>query len=1166
MADSVQLAATALGRAIGPFEPALRSAASAAAVLRVLGWDPPPGISDIGLTAIDIGSLLGKLDAVLDARANAGVDENGAQIDINVTLYAELVAALAKFLDDLRALATSLPGALPGNYIAKTEIDKQLLPRLTSTLVMQYAMQQVPLAFHALRFLGIFELRPFPANPAIFQVEHLRHTIRTDRISLLLSDPNALVKDVYGWGTPSFDVITLLSSFGHILSSLGAQGQIRPLPRRVEERLSGAAVPAADTDPMPQLIISIVRGLGFVPLDMGVSLYGVRPTSAGASDGGIGLFPYAKGTAQFNIPLSDSLTFEIDSSLDLVGGVVLTVRPNQAIKMQTGVTSTGAIEAAATGSVGLTLRYHQENQRTTLLSLAGVASLDLQEFYVTLGAGLVPGGTFDLFVEAGLKGLRLTVGGANADGFLQKILPGDGLSLEVDLIGGWAGSKGVYFRGSAGLEVQLPVHIELGPLAIEGATIGVRFKDGKIPVEASASMSAHLGPLAASVERLGLIAELSFPSQGGNLGPLDLALRFKPPTGVGLSLDAGPVKGGGYLFIDADRGEYAGALELSLFEVVTIKAIGIITTKMPDGSKGFSLLIIMSVEFGSGIQLGFGFTLLAVGGLLGLNRTMTLQALAEGVRSGAIESVMFPKDIIANAPKIISDLRAFFPPQEGTFLIGPMVKLGWGTPTLISVSLGIVIEIPGNIAILGIVQIALPTPDAALIKLQVNFIGAIEFDKKRIWFFAALFDSRILFLTLEGEMGLLVAFGDDANFVVSAGGFHPRFSPPPLPFPSPRRIAISILNTPVARIRVESYFAVTSNTAQFGSRSEVFFGLDEINVQGHLAFDALFQFSPFFFIVEISASFSVNVFGAGLFSVSLSGSLAGPGPWHIEGHGSISILFWDIGVDFSETWGEDRREELPPIPVLPLLKGELDKAENWRAFLPPGSTLFVSMRKMPEAEAALILHPVGVLRISQRAVPLDLKLDKVGSRKPSDVNRLYLNVTGGGLAKKGDAFEQFAPAQYQNFSDADKLSRPAFAPEHSGLDLSAAGEDLRSSNMVRRVVLYEEIIIDSNFKRFRRRFRGFFGVLFEFFLNGSAITQCQLSRAAQKKLQPFDDKIELKTETYTVAFQANNKAFSEETVSFHSEASARDYLDRQVTTDPTMADRIHVIPSFERAA
>ena len=56
----------------------------------------------------------------------------------------------------------------------------------------------------------------------------------------------------------------------------------------------------------------------------------------------------------------------------------------------------------------------------------------------------------------------------------------------------------------------------------------------------------------------------------------------------------------------------------------------------------------------------------------------------EGVRTGAIERVMFPQDVVANAPRIISDLRTFFPPQQGTFLIGPMAKLGWGTPTLVS--------------------------------------------------------------------------------------------------------------------------------------------------------------------------------------------------------------------------------------------------------------------------------------------------------------------------------------------------------------------------------------------------------------------------------------------------------------------------------------------------
>ena len=57
-----------------------------------------------------------------------------------------------------------------------------------------------------------------------------------------------------------------------------------------------------------------------------------------------------------------------------------------------------------------------------------------------------------------------------------------------------------------------------------------------------------------------------------------------------------------------------------------------------------------------------------------------------------------------------------------------------------------------------------------------------------------------------------------------------------------------------------------------------------------------------------------------------------------------------------------------------------------------------------------------------------LTLDKVGNQKPSDVIRLSLEVTTAGLAKAGDVFEPFAPAQFQDMSDSEKLTRPAFGP------------------------------------------------------------------------------------------------------------------------------------------
>ena len=88
---------------------------------------------------------------------------------------------------------------------------------------------------------------------------------------------------------------------------------------------------------------------------------------------------------------------------------------------------------------------------------------------------------------------------------------------------------------------------------------------------------------------------------------------------------------------------------------------------MPDGSPGFALLILVTAEFVP-IQLGFGFTLIGVGGLLALNRRLDTEALRVGVRTGALNSVLFPQDIIANITRIISDIKDIFPIADDHFV------------------------------------------------------------------------------------------------------------------------------------------------------------------------------------------------------------------------------------------------------------------------------------------------------------------------------------------------------------------------------------------------------------------------------------------------------------------------------------------------------------------
>jgi hypothetical protein len=780
----------------------------------------------------------------------------------------------------------------------------------------------------------------------------------------------------------------------------------------------------------------------------------------------------------------------------------------------------------------------------TLLGITAGTGLFVRQ----ISAGIIAGFDWhgseargDVGVEAKLEDGKLRISADGADGFLADLLAGISLEADFDVGVSWTAGTGLRFTGSHSLSIQLPSHIDLGPIQLNALTLTLGIEGDAFPVTLATNIVANLGPLTASVEQIGGTITLTFPGEGGNVGPVNIAGAFKPPVGAGLALDAGPVSGGGYLYFDYANGEYAGALELDLAGIVAVRAIGIIATRMPDGSDGFSLLIVITAEFGTGIQLGFGFTLLGVGGILGLNRGMSLPALAEGVRAGTLDSVMFPTDVVANAQRIISDLRAFFPIEQDTFVVGPLAKLGWGSPTLVSLSLGVVIEIPpGNIAILGVLEVVLPDEDAALLILKVSFIGAIEFDKSRAWFFASLFGSRILTFTLEGDMGVLVAWGDDPNLVVSVGGFHPIYQPPPLPFPVPRRIAFSILNQPWGRIRVEGYFAVTSNTAQFGAALDLFFGFSDFSLNGYLSLDALFQFSPFYMIVTITGRLSLSAAGLDLLSVRLRFTLEGPTPWRAHGSGSVSLLFFDISADFDETWGDSIDTRLEPIAALALLKSEFEKVTNWVAELPPGYSVASTLSE-DEGPEELVLHPLGTLRISQRAVPLGIDIDKVGNQDVSDARRFSIEPDNDLFDRLGESRDQFAAAQYLKLSDDERLSRKGYESQPSGVVLGASNGGSRIVRAVTRSLRYELSIIDNSHRPARSRFFGLPLRLFSLFLKGNAISQLPISQASKSKLNPFDEVVKVSAGAYAVVDPATNIPAAG-AQGFASEAEARAFI------------------------
>jgi hypothetical protein len=114
-----------------------------------------------------------------------------------------------------------------------------------------------------------------------------------------------------------------------------------------------------------------------------------------------------------------------------------------------------------------------------------------------------------------------------------------------------------------------------------------------------------------------------------------------------------------------------------------------------------------------------------------------------------------------------------------------------------------------------------------------------------------------------------------------------------------------------------------------------------------------------------------------------------------------------------------------------------------------------------------------------------------------------------------------------------------------------------------RTVRYEEVVIDTSYRRFSRRFGRFAGVLFEHFLRGNAASLSALAQRGRDERVPFTDVVAVRDAGFVVASTRDNTPVAPV---FGSDAAARDDLAARLAADPGLVDELHVIPAFEAAA
>jgi hypothetical protein len=925
------------------------------------------------------------------------------------------IAALDHIVEELQKLSHSLPG-LTEEQIGR--FARGLPARLLELLAIKYLGDYI-VKKELLLLLGIIEQQPIPVDPNNpDQGFFLREELHPRRFLNLLKSPTGHARAVYGWGDASFKGQLFLDRLRDFLSVSGIPAEVIP---------ARASTPAA----LEILFFSLRQSAGATPPGLDLELK----------------VPIATGFA-LTYPLSPAFTLEFSSDGQFDPGLRVLVRPPADIALlPPGGTLQGRLQADIVG------KNADRAQPFVILGQTGGSRLEATSIELNFGlSASLPSGApsprGDLLVGADIKGGRLLLDLSTADGFLASFLPGDSIEAELELGATWTPAEGLRFRGSAGLEIVLPVNRSLGPVKFQGLYISARLDTdaGRIPVEISGAFSGGLGPLTVTVDRLGFEAQISFPEGVGNLGPIDFGIGFKPPNGLGLAIDASVVGGGGFLRFDPQKEEYSGVLELQIEETIAVKAIGLLITRLPDGGKGYSLLIIITAEDFQPIPLGLGFNLTGIGGLLAVNRTFDEDALRAGLRNHTLDSVLFPRDPIRNAAQILSNVNRVFPPASGHYLFGPMAQITWGTPTLITANLALVLELGARLRLLILAQLraVLPTPDDELMRLQMDAVGVIDFDQGTAALDATLHDSRLLRkFALTGDMAMRLRWDSSPSFALGVGGLHPAFSPPP-GFPKLDRIAINLAAGDSPRLRCEAYFALTANTVQFGARAELYASASGFSIQGETGFDVLIQLSPFSFLADFYAQLQLKRGSTNLFKVRVEGALAGPRPLHIKAKATFEILWWDVTIRVDTTLVEGEKPPLPaPVDVFPLLRDALSSPGNWLSQLPPRQRQVVTLRAVTPGTSApvqTLLHPLGTLAIKQTVVPLDLDISRFGAATPTGARRFSItSVSLGGQNQAAQPLRDFfAPAQFIEMSDGEKLSRPSFESMTGGVAIGSS--------------------------------------------------------------------------------------------------------------------------------
>src|SRR6218665_612113 len=517
--------------------------------LMQLGYEAPSEITAFNELSLFIKDVFGGI-AIIDELVDSESDNNTQKAQALIGLLIKSSNALKH----LNSFGTKIQDNYSGSaFLMLTDIVSVLPKKITDLLFINYLEKHLTGLHSLLLFTGIIEEEYIDEKPPYIP-EYKSQTIHWDKLTQLVTNPVQSVKDTFTDGdTIQFNkLIFLLEEIG-ISSGVFAEINVPGL-----EKLE-----AFKPDILSNPIFQNIRYLRFPLLsdpftDLAIELYPVVNLVNEEYEGiGAGITI----GSEIEIPLSDQYKLKLDLSSSLADSLGIKINKD-GISFNTNIFSNPA-EVAAASQIKFKAIF--ESLNSTLASklleigLPGGSRIEIGSGNFTFGVEK-KGAESNFYLEIDLKDGLIQISLSEADSFIGSLLSGTDINSNFNLGVGFSSKGGLYFKGGS-LEISLPTHIQLGPVELQAIALALKVQNKDFIASVSTDFTAQLGPLAVSLENIGIQSGIKIkPDQDGNFGPMDISFGFKPPNGLGLSINAGAATGGGDLFFDFEKEEYAGEL------------------------------------------------------------------------------------------------------------------------------------------------------------------------------------------------------------------------------------------------------------------------------------------------------------------------------------------------------------------------------------------------------------------------------------------------------------------------------------------------------------------------------------------------------------------------------------------------------------------------------